>query len=270
MTQLQKLTIIFHIAQFFQENFFTPVLDVSKEILVGNVNLMLGYAEDLYSANVTITSKEEECFKHFDWEIKEKKNFKLNFNGNIQIPDSNYETDPLCKKGQKSNGMPEQKFKIWEELIDDQSGEQNLGFQMLFHLKPDTSPMDPTKVKQKFLSDMTYFSEGPNIHVNMSVWEGPISTWKMQMGGSFDTQDQLHGICHFVLISKFINETGKHDFLDWSLEHFSGNFVHGKLQGIALLVTWRGVQMFATFKDGELHGPVSALGRKFLYDVEVK
>ena len=252
----------------YEKNFFTPVLDTSKEILIGNVNIALGYAENLYSANVKITSKEEECFIHFDWEIKEKKNFKLIFNGNIQIPDSNYETDPLCKKGQQSNnGMPEQKFKIWEELINDD--QQSLSFQKLYHLKPEITPMDPTKVNQKFLSDMTYFSEGSNIHVNMSVWEGPISTWKASIDG-FDTQDQLHGFCQFNLLSNFINETGKHDFLEWSLEHISGNFVHGKLQGIGYLITWRGVQIFATFKDGELHGPVSAIGKKFLYDVEVK
>ena len=230
----------------------------------------MGYAENIHNANISITSKEEECFMHFDWEVKEKKNFKLIFSEekSIQIPDSTYETDPLCKKGQQVNGsMPEQKFKIWEELIDDQ---QSLNFKTLYHMKPDISPIDPTKVKQKFLSsDMTYFSDGPNIHVNMSVWEGPISTWKVTMDG-FDTQDKLHGFCQFNLLNNFVNHTGKHDFLEWSLEHISGNFVHGKLQGIGYLVTWRGVQIFATFKDGEMHGPVSALGKKFLYDVEVK
>ena len=128
--------------------------------------------------------------------------------------------------------------------------------------------MDHTKVKQKFITNKTYISEDIHIFVNMSVWGGPIATW-IGSKVSFDTHGQLHGLCQLNLKYEFFNKTGHHDFLEWSLKYISGHFIHGKLQGNVLLITWRGVGIYAVFKDGELHGPIHSIGRKFLFDIEV-
>ena len=233
---------------------------------MGNVNHILQTVEDIYSADVKISSEKENCFMHLDWKIKEKKDFKLILNGNIRVPLFSYRTDPLCNKFQHNKDKPEQTYLAWEKLIND---ERTLkGVQTLFHLQPEMSPMDPSKVKQKFMSNVTYISEGVDILVNMSVWEGPISTW-VGSRVAFDTNGNLHGLCQFNIRREFINKTGQHNFLDWSLKFISGKFVHGKLQGHAFLTTWRGVGIVATFKDGELHGPIHSMGRKFLFDVEV-
>ena len=241
-------------------------LDTSKEILVGNVNQVLENVEDIYSADVKITSEKENCFIHLDWKIKEKKDFKLILNYDIWTPLFSYNIVPLCNKIQHNNDEPEQTYLEWEKLINDENTLK--GSQMLYYLKSEMSPMDPSKVKQKFMSNVTYISEGVHIIVNMSVWEGPIASW-IGSRVAFDTNGHLHGVCQLNLRHEFINNTGHHDFLDWSLKFISGRFVHGKLQGTAFLNTWRGVGIFATFKDGELHGPVHSLGRKFLFDVEV-
>ena len=118
------------------------------------------------------------------------------------------------------------------------------------------------------MANITYISEEVYILLNMSIWGGSIATW-IGSRVAFDTNGHLHGLCQLNLGREFLNNTGHHDFLDWSLKFITGKFVHGKLQGTAFLNTWRGVGIFATFKDGELHGPVQALGRKFLFDVEV-
>ena len=57
--------------------------------------------------------------------------------------------------------------------------------------------------------------------------------------------------------------------LKWSLKYISGRFENGKLEGSTLLVTWRGLILYATFKNGELHGPMHSYGRKLLFDFEV-
>ena len=234
---------------------------------MGNVNHILQNVEDMYSADVKITSEKENCFIHFDWKIKEKKDYKLILNGNIRVPLFSYKTDPLCNKIQHNdNDKPEQTYLAWEKLINDEKTLK--GVQTLYHLKPEMSPMDPSKVKQKFMSNVTYISEGVNILVNMSVWEGPIATW-VGSRVAFDTDGNLHGQCQLNLRREFINNTGHHDLLDWSLKFISGQFVHGKLQGHTFLTTWRGVGIIGTFKDGELHGPLHSLGRKFLFDIEV-
>ena len=135
-------------------------------------------------------------------------------------------------------------------------------------MPPEISPMDSSKVRQKFMSKVSYFASENGIYVNMSVWEGPIATWKAKQI-SFDTQDKIHGECEFILNQEFFNNTGYHDMLQWSLKYISGRFEHGKLEGNAVLVTWRGLMLCATFNNGELHGPMLSYGRKFLYDLDV-
>ena len=69
-----------------------------------------------------------------------------------------------------------------------------------------------------------------------------------------------HGFCIFNLPIKYFNATGKHHFLNWSLKSITGNFVHGKIEGIGKLLTWQGQTIWATFKDGILHGPAYQYG----------
>ena len=69
-----------------------------------------------------------------------------------------------------------------------------------------------------------------------------------------------HGFCIFYLPIKYFNATGKHHFLNWSLKSITGNFEHGKIEGIGKLLTWQGQTIWATFKDGILHGPAYQYG----------
>ena len=39
---------------------------------------------------------------------------------------------------------------------------------------------------------------------------------------------------------------------------------------IGTMITWSGAVIFATFKDGELHGPAFAFNRITIYDIAVK
>ena len=47
-------------------------------------------------------------------------------------------------------------------------------------MPPETSSMDSSKVRQHFMKNVTYFSTENGIFVNMSIWEGPIATWKAE------------------------------------------------------------------------------------------
>ena len=82
-------------------------------------------------------------------------------------------------------------------------------------------------------------------------------------------RSQPNGPFTFKLKPEFYNGTGYHDMLQWSLKYISGNFQKGKLEGKALLISWRGVIIYASFTNGELHGPLHSYGRKFLFDFEV-
>ena len=99
---------------------------------------------------------------------------------------------------------------------------------MLSFLKPETSNLQPEKVKKKFLSKIYIFTKNNQILANMSHWEGQIATWKPYQI-SLDPNGKLHGVCGFELLPEFYNKSGTLDFFHWSLKHFSGRFVHGKL-----------------------------------------
>ena len=257
--------LILHILQDFE---LYLSLDSSKDILVGKVNFVMEHAEDIHGVDVKITSEKEECFLQLDLNIKEKKNFNLVFHDNVKVPLYDNKKHSICNKFQhlQKKDKPEQTYLEWEKWIND--GNNLKGFQALYYREPEVSAMDHTKVKQKFITNITFISEGIHILVNMSVWGGPIATWRGSKL-SFDTNGQLHGLCKLNLKYEFFNKTGHHNFLKWSLRFISGNFVHGNLEGNAVLITWRGVAIYAIFKNGELHGPVHSIGRKFLFDVEV-
>ena len=247
---------------------FVP-LDLSKEIFVGKLDTILGLAEDLHLAEVEITSDESECFLTLNWKLKEKLNYKLSlFGKDFKIPEERPQNELMCKATQSDNLSAKDEFLMWEQFIS-----ENLNFNDMIHmlsfLKPETSNLQPEKVKKKFLSKIYIFTKNNQILANMSHWEGKIATWKPYQI-SLDPNGKLHGVCGFELLPEFYNKTGTHDFFHWSLKHFSGRFVHGKLEGYVSFLTWQGTVMLATFKNGELHGPAIGLGRAVVYDIWVR
>ena len=71
---------------------------------------------------------------------------------------------------------------------------------------------------------------------------------------------KIHGSAVLNLPTDHFNDTGRHEFLNWSLKSISGTFNHGIINGIACLITWQGQKIWATFKDGILHGPAFQYG----------
>ena len=223
-----------------------------------------------FRADVEITSKDEECMLQLNWKEVEKLDYELFFydNDTAKIPLKKF--NPLCKTNQPNNGTPEEKFTAFIDTLKGYGGlNAQRMYEVLKYFTPETLPLEPEKVKQTFMTNVTFTTNWDGIYAQISHFGGNSVPW-LGKQVSFDTNGQLHGFCSFELVRSFYNTTGKHDFLDWSPKYFTGEFVHGKLQGLVYLKTWRGVSIYASFKDGELHGPAFALGQKFIYNHEVK
>ena len=132
------------------------------------------------------------------------------------------------------------------------------GFTNLFYMAPETSQIEPEKVRQTFISNLVVDSSNRPI-VNMSIWNGPIHTWNADYL-TIDENMKIHGSAVLNLPTDHFNDTGRHEFLNWSLKSISGTFNHGIINGIACLITWQGQKIWATFKDGILHGPAFQYG----------
>ena len=104
------------------------------------------------------------------------------------------------------------------------------GFINLFSTKPENSRIEPEKIRQDFITDLTIDgTKSPQAH--MSIWNGPIHPWNADYL-TIDENMKPHGECVFNLVFEHYNSTGRHEFLNWSLKTISGKFIHGKLDGI--------------------------------------
>lgn len=248
-------------------------LNSSEEILVGSINHLTGIVTNLHTADVEITSSEDDCIMELKWTKKDRQNFNLlvkKYMDYQKIPIFDYEKDPMCKVNQPINGTPEQQYLAWQGTLK-KSGDlvANRIFEVISYLKPVTEPMNPAKVKLPFMSNATVGIRNNQIYLFASHFNGKTLPW-IATEISFDTEGMLHGYCSFQLERAYFNQTGTHDFLNWSMKSFSGRFLHGKLEGLVLIQTWRGVILFVEFKDGQMHGRAHAIGQKFIFDAEVK
>ena len=105
------------------------------------------------------------------------------------------------------------------------------GFLNLFSMKSETSEIEPEKVRQTFITNLTIDGSGKRTKANMSIWNGPIHPWNVDYL-TIDENMKPHGYCVFNLPIEYFNSTGRHEFLNWSLKTISGKFIHGKLDGI--------------------------------------
>ena len=154
----------------------------------------------------------------------------------------------------------------WEQSLDN-SFKTLDPYDVLTSLKPEETDVQHSKVRQRFLKIESIYGKSGTVFANISHWGGSSIPWIFL--GSLDENGLLHGSCSFELPEDYYNNTGTHEFLDWSINYFSGNFQHGKLNGVGFLTTWNGANIFANFKEGELHGPTFSFGRILIFDLEV-
>ena len=86
----------------------------------------------------------------------------------------------------------------------------------------------------------------------MSNWNGPLQNWTTP-NPRLNSKGQLHGQNVLKLEREAFNQTGFHNFLNWSPKIISGKFINGKLSGLAMVQTWIGSAIYATFVQGEIY-----------------
>ena len=86
----------------------------------------------------------------------------------------------------------------------------------------------------------------------MSNWNGPLQNWTTP-NPRLNSKGQLHGQNVLKLEREAFNQTGFHNFLNWSPKIISGKFINGKLSGLAMVQTWIGSAIYATFVEGKIH-----------------
>ena len=243
----------------------------NEQVLTGTYNHPLGLIENIYGATFEITSPADYCSMNLKWTQTEKKNFKLALNGRkiIKLPLFN-ETEQNCQDGQpKKPASVEDQFSAWSKsMFFNVSLNYNGGIYNPFKLRPDNSPVEKEQVQSLFISSLKLYPGHTHIKANISIWNGPIHDWQADVI-TIDTKGQPHGACAFQLNPEFYNQTGEQEVLHWSPRVFVGTFHHGLLDGVVFILTWKGEFIYATFKEGVMHGPAYSMGLVNLYSMEV-
>ena len=249
--------------------FFIP-LDLSSEILVGEFDPVLRLAKDLHSVNVQINSKKNDCFLDLTWTKLERKTFDLISSNGKMIKIEHLKDNACPNFGTRATS---EIFKKWQNrfAIPTQFAAIDINITMLKFLhgvKPLNEIINEQKVTKPFMTLKHIYFEDNVMKANISHWKGETLPWIVNTFG-FDPEGQLHGVCQFELVPDYYNQTGTNDFFHWSINGFSGRFIHGKLEGLVGMTTWQGNVMMASFTNGEMHGPAISYGRSPAYDIWV-
>ena len=247
-------------------------LNKTEQVLTGTINLPLGLIDNISGATFEVTSPSDYCSMNLKWTPTEKKNFNLVFNGPnvVKLPIFS-DTQQNCKNGQpKKSASVENQFLAWgRSMYKSIYQNYNSGMYNIFQLRPDNSPVENEHVHSLFISSLKLYPDiTMYIKANISIWNGPIHDWQADVI-TIDTKGQPHGGCNFQLNPEFYNQTGKHEVLHWSPKAFIGKFHHGKLDGVVFILTWKGEYIYASFKEGVMHGPAYSAGLVNLYSMEV-
>ena len=136
--------------------------------------------------------------------------------------------------------------------------EDKFGFLNLWKVKQEPSPVDLDEVKVPFISDIQLVDFDYQIF-NLTLFNGQPSGFRM-LEGSVDQNLKLHGNCILVSLDIESGLVGTHPMLHWTPIEISGKFFHGIIEGLVRITTTNNNIIFATFKDGVMHGPVFSYG----------
>ena len=75
-----------------------------------------------------------------------------------------------------------------------------------------------------------------------------------------DNNNKLHGYCVLSILKDDENLVPRDKTLGWVPHKIAGYFIHGKLNGIAIIVTNHNSYGWVTATNGILHGPIVVYG----------
>lgn len=247
-------------------------LNETEQVYVGldlpHLNLMTNVHT---ISSLSISNTEASCVPELKWKENKKEDFDLRYFTYEKIMHFG-PNQQLCRANQtKEDVGVETRFNNFVDYMSSFLTEADKGLSLLYHLEPETSSVEPEKVKQPFMSNLTLFGDPSNrlIKLNMSVWNGPICTWTADSLG-LDDNLMLNGYATLTIETQYLNRSGSHDFLNWGASQIAGTFVNGKLEGTTAIITWKGQILMAQFKNGIMHGPAFLSGQVPILDMEAR
>ncbi len=203
---------------------------------------------------------------------KDLSGLNLDLTSQFLVPAGTLESNLNCAMvHNKSLTKPEDHFVKWLDNTLIRDGYVD-GFKNLFTIKPVSNPVDHDQITDKyqyFISDMAIVDP---VFRKYQLYlfgqtEDP-ATFQM-VNGSMDHLGRPQGVCSFLVQEETYHLIPRHPMLKWEPALINGWFEGGKLQGPVRFGTVANNVVWATFKDGILHGPAYGWGITPILDAEV-
>ena len=210
--------------------------------------------DNIYEVELTESISETmDCLPIPKWEIKSKADYILLLENNKKVPLIPKENCPLLLTRAKD---VESVFRSWL------SSRSEFGFLNLWKMKPEATSPQRSLVKIPFISDIKMIDYDNQVF-NLTIFNGKPAKFVMHKGGIHKNLN-LHGTCHLVTSKTQAKLVGTHPMLNWTPFEIKGKFIHGNLEGRVRILTTNNNVIFASFKNGVMHGPVFAYGLSLL------
>ena len=225
-----------------------------------------------------ILSDKLDCVLEIDYQLLEKETYSYSIFSHTKFslfPDHN---SLLCNIIQKNKtSTPASQLDNWLSAIDETLDPMQNGFtdtgsvhshkrahEILWRLKPIKE--DPNhNISLKLIHDINVDKENKSITAKI-LGSPPLQIRFLGGEVTLDNKNRPHGFNDLEVIVEDKHRIPKATSLGWAPRRITGFFRHGILNGIAGISTNRSNLVWATVRDGVLHGPTLSYGINFIME----
>ena len=246
--------------------------------MAGDYNPYTGSLDNIQGVLLKgIKSNQTDCVLDIEYQLLEKESFSYSIFSSTKfslIPDYDALLCNIVKRNESSS--PATKLDDWLSATNDILDHVKNGFEIgsiqshkraheiLWRLKSLKEDPDRNS-SRKLISDINVDEDRKNITARI-LGSPPLRiTW---LGGEarLDKENRPHGFNDFQVIEDHKHMIPKANSLGWAPRRINGFFHHGVLNGITGIATNRSNLVWATVKDGILHGPTVTFGINFIME----
>ena len=219
-------------------------------------------------------SSKSHCMQDIAYQLSSTENYAYSLSTKNKYPVfGQKDNHVLCNRTKiRETGNMAEKLKAWidylTDLLEDRSIHPGIGVsrapEILWQLRPELEQLYVAK-SNMLISDVNICSEKKSMTAR--ILGSPPVTFVFANGHvRLNNNMKLNGFNHIQIDSEQQQHVPKEKTLGWGIISIAGKFSHGVLNGLTLIKTNVSTEVWATVKNGILHGPCVVYGISYIID----
>ena len=223
---------------------------------------------------IKVLSSESRCMLDIKYKLSNAENYTYSLSTKKKYSLFGHnDFHALCNKTKRFDaGNAPKKLKSWisyiTDLLDPRSMQYVIGVsrapEILWQLSPELEQLNVAK-SIRLISDVSLCTETKSMKARV-FGSRPVNILFANGHIKLNPQLQVHGFNDIKISADHQQYVPKDETLGWSPTRIAGHFSNGVLNGIALITTNTSTDVWATLKNGILHGPCVIYGISYILD----